>query len=197
MPRSFGRTCARASTTKAQSLSALRWAAAASASRYRAWCASWRDRLPAWQPSLFTTAFTRWSKKSARLLGPVRWPAAQGEAKGPSALSTASWKWSFDIPVATVVKTAWRHCQARYDRMAAAGASSSPTTTAWTRASHGDLSSIVIGAQVCCWRRRPGRERAASTARRRAATSGPRSRQNGCPRRSLPLPIFVPAATLA
>ena len=34
--------------------------------------------------SLFTTAFTAWSKKSARLLGPVRWPAAQGEAKAPS-----------------------------------------------------------------------------------------------------------------
>jgi hypothetical protein len=33
LPRSFGRTCARASTTKTQSLSALRVAAAASASK--------------------------------------------------------------------------------------------------------------------------------------------------------------------
>ena len=183
LPRSFGRTCARASTTKTQSLSALRLRAAAALPN-SARGAPRGATVAGLAAVLIHDGLHEVVEEVRAAARAGAWPAAQGEAKGPSALSTASWKWSFDISVATVVKTAWRHCQARYDRMAAAGASSSPTTTAWA-APHGDRSSIVTGAQVAAGGAGlvEGRVDGAPEGR-----DVPRSRQNGCPRRSLPSP---------
>ena len=133
-------TCARASTTKTQSLSALRVAAAASA-------VAGVVRLLARQVAGLAAVLIHdglhevvEEVRAAARAGAMA--AAPGASEGPLGLELVV-EVVADIPVATVVKTAWRHCQARYDRMAAAGASSSPTTTAWTRASHGDLSSIA------------------------------------------------------